>query len=210
MSSPYRFFGRERATVELEGSFRPEHLSVPPPLDLELDAEGRARVRLFAFHVDGLRIAGIPLVRSSYAELLWRVAVRTDQRPAWWVAACDLGARAPRWLAGRFVRYPVRAQEVAVGLDGVRSSGGAGTLGIALGADGRDGAAPEVRTLLSGPGAEWEVPWGDDGVPGRLVTATVDEDSLAAATLGSPVTWTTTALVRAGREHRCGVARARL
>lgn len=76
-----RFSGTERATIELDGWFLPGALAVPRAAELELDAEGRGRVSLFAFHVDDLQIAGVPLLRASYAELLWRIAVRVDDRP---------------------------------------------------------------------------------------------------------------------------------
>jgi hypothetical protein len=201
----YRFTGRERATVELDGAFRPGGLVVPQRLSLELDRDGRARVRLFAFAVEGLRIAGVPLVRASYSELLWRVAVRAGDTPAWWVVACDLGARAPRWVASRYVRYPVRARDVEVEADRVRCDG----LAIALGPAGREEIAPESRPVLVGAQAEYEVPWGDDGPPAHPAMATIEADTLADETLGAPVTWAPAAFVRASREHRCGVAKPR-
>jgi hypothetical protein len=202
----YRFYGSERVTIELDGWFAPGGLAVPRRLGLDLDDQGRGRVRLFAFHVADLRITGVPLVRSSYAELLWRVAVRARGRAAWWVAACDLGARGPRLLAARYVRYPVRAQQVEVTGDRVQSSGAAGTLALAVAPAGREELVPEVRPLVVGAGAQWQVPWGDDAAPGRTAAITVGTDSLSAATLGGPVTWARSALLRVNREHRCGVA----
>jgi hypothetical protein len=200
--SEFRFYGRERATIELDGTFRPGGLAIPPRLALELDGDGRARVRLFAFAVEKLRIARVPLVHASYAELLWRVAVTAGATPAWWVVACDLGPRAARWLAGRYVRYPVRARRVDVELDHIRTDG----LALAFGAPGGEQAAIETRPLLVGAHAEYEVPWGDDGPPARPAVARVELDTLAAETLAAPVTWAGVAFVRAGREHRCGVA----
>jgi len=207
--SDYRFTGRETATIELDGTFRPGGLAVPRQLELELDDEGRARVRLFAFHVEGLRIARVPLVRASYAEVVWRVAVRAGAKLAWWVPACDLGARAPRWLAARYIHYPVRAGTVEVTPDHVRVRAEAGVLSIALGPAGTEDIAAEARALIVGSAAEWEVPWGDDGAPAHPAVATVEADALADATLGTPVTWAPAAFVRQGREHRCGVARTR-
>jgi hypothetical protein len=204
----FRFHGTERTTIELDGTFHPGRIAIPQRLELELDAEGRARVRLFAFDVDELRITGVPLLRTSYAELLWRIAVRAGDTPAWWVIACDLGERVPRALARRYVRYPVRAQRVLVNRDRLRSDGESGTLSVAFGAPGSEEVAPEPRSLLVGERAEWEVPWGDEGTA-RLALATVESDSIADATLGAPVTWAAAALVRSGRQHRCGVARPR-
>lgn len=207
----FRFVGRERATIELDGSFDPAALAVPPCLALELDGAGRARVRLFAFHVVGLRVVGLPFVRASYAELLWRVAVRADREraPAWWVVACDLGARGPRLAAARYVRYPVRDQAVEVEAARVVSSGAAGRLAIALGPPGAPGLAHEPRAVVVGARAEYEVPWGDDGAAAKPAPATIEADSLAVATLGAPVAWAATAAIRVDREHRCGVARQR-
>jgi hypothetical protein len=205
----YRFTGRERATIELDGTFLPGRLAVPRQLALELDAEGRARLRLFAFHVDDLRIARVPLVRASYAEVVWRIAVRAGETAAWWVPACDLGARAPRLLASRYIHYPTRAGTIEVELDHVRVAGEAGSLAIALGPAGSEDVTQESRTLLVGPAAEWEVPWGDDGPAAHPAVAAVSADSLAEATVGGPVSWAGVAFVRQGREHRCGVARLR-
>jgi hypothetical protein len=199
------FRGYERATIELDGWFRPGGLAVPRRLALELDADGRARVRLFAFHVEGLRISGVPLLRASYGELLWRIAVRAGETPAWWVAACDLGAWSARLLAARYVRYPVRKMTVEVAADRVRADG----LEISLGPRGSEDVAPESRILLVGNEAEWEVPWTDDGPPARPAVATVAADALAETTLGAPLTWAPAALVRVNREHRCGTARER-
>ena len=205
----FRFTGRERATVELDGWFRPGGIAIPRQLELELDPDGRGRVRLFAFQVDDLRIARVPLVRASYAELVWRIAVRAAGAASWWVPACDLGARAPRWLAARYVRYPTRAMNVVVAIDRVRCHGDAGTLAIHLGPAGTEDVAPETRALLVGSAAEWEIPWGDGGPAAHPAVATIEADSLAEHTLGTPVTWAPAALVRTGREHRCGVARPR-
>lgn len=199
------FSGRERATVELDGTFLPGGIAVPRRLELELDAGGRARVRLFAFHVDDLRIARVPVFRTSYAEILWRVAVRAGGAPAWWVVACDLGAWTARLAAARYVRYPVRRGKVVVALDRVRASG----LAISLGPAGSEQVAPEVRPLLVGDDAQWEVPWTDDGPAARPAVATVEDDSLAEQTLRAPVTWAPAAMVRVNREHRCGAAHSR-
>jgi len=103
----YRFSGRERVTIEIDGLFDPGTLEIPEQLELELH-EGRARVSLFAFFVEKLAIAGVPFVRPSYPEVLWRIAVRDRGEPAWWVACCDLAALGPRMAARRWVRYPTR------------------------------------------------------------------------------------------------------
>ncbi len=204
--SELRFSGHERATVELDGWFRPGGLAVPRRLALELDGDGRARVRLFAFHVDDLKIARLPLFRASYAEILWRVAVRAGDVAAWWVVACDLGAWTARLAAARYVRYPVRRMAVEVTLDRVRAADG---LAIALGPAGSEQVPPEVRPVLVGADAEWEVPWADAGPPARPAVATVEADALAEQTLGAPVTWAPAAFVRVNREHRCGAAHSR-
>jgi len=203
----YLFVGRERATVELDGTFLPGGLAVPRQLELELDADGRARLRLFAFHVDDLRIVHVPLVRASYAEVLWRVAVRTAGQAAWWVPACDLGARVPRLLAARLIHYPTRAGTVEVTRDAVRITCSAGSLDIALGPAGGEQIAVEPRALVVGPAAEWEVPWGDEGPAAHPAVATIAADSLAQATVGAQITWAPVAFVREGRQHQCGVAR---
>ncbi len=214
--SEYRFRGREHLTVELEGAFDPAGLAVPAGVELE-PAEGPARVRLFAFFVEGIRIAGVPLLRASYAEVLWRVSVRADGEPAWWAICCDLGARGPRFAARRWVRYPVRAADVEVGEERVRVTAPEGELSIAVGPQGAvepgepgESAAVEPRRLITGLDAEWAVPWGDDGRGDAQVAAVcVERDTLSRITVGAEVRWAPTAVVRRGREHRCGTARRR-
>lgn len=231
--SEYRFRGRERVTIELEGTFDPAGLAVPAGVALD-PPEGPARVRLFAFFVEGLRIAGVPLVRASYAEVLWRVAVRAgidepagedaraDGAPAWWAICCDLGARGPRVAARRWVRYPVRAADVEVAAQRVRVAAPGGELSIAIGPPGgppaeraEERAEIEPRRLITGLDAAWAVPWGDDGDDGdggqaQAAPARVERDTLSEVTLGAAVRWSPTAVVRRGREHRCGTARRRL
>jgi hypothetical protein len=204
-----RFSGTERATIELDGWFMPGAVAVPRAAELELDAAGRGRVSLFAFHVDDLQIAGLPILRASYAELLWRIAVRVDDRPVWWIAACDLGSRRARYLAEREIHYPVRSANVAVDLDQVRSEATGGDLAISLGPQARERLSPERRAVVTGPRAEWEVPWGDDGSGAHVAAANIAADTLSARTLGMSVTWAPVCLVRSGRLHRCGSARRR-
>ncbi|HSD90740.1 MAG TPA: hypothetical protein VLB44_24615, partial [Kofleriaceae bacterium] len=148
--SAYRFHGRERTTIELDGHFEATRLRIPPSLTLDRDETGRARVQLFCFAVDDLRITGVPLVRASYAEVLWRVAVRLGDERAWWVIACDLEALGPRLLASRYVRYPVRRARVAVTADEVRSVTGDGELAIALHGASTSERPAEQRVLLVG------------------------------------------------------------
>jgi hypothetical protein len=219
----YRFRGRERVTIEFDGVFDPAGLAVPAGVSLE-PPDGPARVRLFAFFVEGIRIAGVPLLRASYAEVLWRVAVRAEGEPAWWALCCDLGAFGPRIAARRWVRYPVRAAEVEVVEDRVRVVAPAGELAIAIGRPGEPGepagpggpaaggaAGVEPRRLITGLDAAWAVPWGDDGGGGaRAAPARVERDTLSRVTVGAEVRWAPTAVVRRGREHRCGTARRRL
>jgi hypothetical protein len=203
-----RFFGTERATIELDGYFHPSGLAIPRTVELELDEDGRARVSLFAFDVADLRIAGLPLVRASYAELLWRIAVRTAGRLAWWVVACDLASRRARYMAEHEIRYPVRRSEVEVELDAIRCVSARGDLVISVGQLCQH-ASPERRGVFTGPRAEWEVPWSDDGSAGRIAPARVEADSLGPATVGMSVTWAPVALVRTGRLHGCGTSRPR-
>lgn len=207
----YRFAGRERITIELDGWFDPAALALPAGLVPELEG-GRARVSLFAFHVDALRVIGVPLVRASYAEVLWRIAVRRGDTPAWWVAACDLDARArlAAWAARRWVRYPVRRCAVAVtetGATGAIALGGpAGAFACTVG-PGEASAGIEARELLTGqPGALSRVPWGDDRRGASRAPVRHLTDTLGAATLGRAVAWANTAIVRRGRAHRCGAA----
>ena len=203
-----RFFGTERATIELDGYFPPRALAIPRTAELELDDDGRARVSLFAFHVAELRVVGLPLVRASYAEILWRVAVRTAGRLGWWVAACDLSSRRARYVAEHEMHYPVRRSEVDVDVAAVRCVSHPGDLVISLGPL-SEHASPERRGMFTGPRAEWEVPWSDDGSAGRVAPARVEVDSLSAATVGMSVTWAPVALVRTGRLHGCGTSRPR-
>jgi hypothetical protein len=221
----HRFRGRERVTIELDGAFDPAGLAVPAGVSLD-PPDGPARVRLFAFDVEGLRITGVPLLRASYAEVLWRVAVciRADGAPAWWALRCDLGALGPRVAARRWVRYPVRAADVEVTEDRVRVAAAEGELSIALAPDELagpghpSGATPalEPRRLITGLDAAWEVPWADDGGAGndgggaQIVRARVERDALSKPTVGAEVRWSANALVRRGREHRCGAATRRL
>jgi hypothetical protein len=208
----YRFHGRERVTLELDGRFDPAKLAFPPGLELELH-DNLARVRLFAFDADGLRITGVPLVRASYAEVLWRIAVRDRGEPAWWVACCDLAAFAPRVAARRWVRYPTRdAKCVVVTGDRIEIAASLGTrplatLELAFAAP-TEATTPtgEPRRLLVGPNAEWEVPWGDEHAPASEVAVTGVEDRVSRATVGADVAWAPVAALRRGREHRCGTA----
>jgi hypothetical protein len=206
-----RFSGTERATIELDGYFHPRALVIPRTAELELDDDGRARVSLFGFHVDDMRIDSprVPLIRASYAELLWRVAVRTAGRLAWWVIACDLSSRRARYLAERELHYPVRKCEVGVEIQAMRCISPAGDLVVSLGQLASDRASPERRGVFTGARAEWEVPWSDDGSAGRLAAARVEADSLSGTTLGMSVTWAPVALVRTGRLHGCGSSRLR-
>jgi len=202
-----RFAGTERATIELDGWFAPDALAVPHAATLELDADGRARVSLFAFHVDDLAIVALPVLRASYAELLWRVAVRIAGQPAWWIASCDLGSRRARWLAEHAIHYPVRRARVAVDADEIRADVGPRTLAISVGASIGEKRSPERRRVVTGPRADWEVPWGDDGSGALLAPVSVEADSLSQATLGMSVAWAPVCLVRIGRLHRCGSSR---
>jgi hypothetical protein len=206
----YRFHGIEDVTIELAGSFDPARLEVPSCIELERDAGGRARVSLFAFAVRRIRITGVPLIRASYPELLWRIAVRDGGAPAWWALACDLGARGPRIAARRWVRYPVRAQMVAVTAERISATGPAGDLAIRLG-PAAETTAIDVRPLITGRDASWLVPWGDDAGEVQVSPAVVDveRDSLGEATVGSAIAWEHAACIRRGRRHRCGVARRR-
>ena len=217
----YRFRGRERVTIELDGAFDPAGLAVPAGVALD-PMEGPARVRLFAFFVEGIRIRGVPLFRASYAEVLWRVAVRADGAPAgegaraaidpaWWAICCDLGARGPRLAARRWVRYPVRAAAVEVVEARVRVVAPEGELSIAIGPPDETAAAAaiEPRGLITGLDAGWSVPWGEDGGTAQAAPARVEVDTLSRLTVGAKVRWATTARVRRGREHRCGTARRR-
>lgn len=174
-------------------------------MTLDVDEHGRARVCLFAFDVEDLRITGVPLVRSSYAELLWRIAVRAGGEPAWWVIACDLGPALPRMLAARLVRYPVRAQHVVLAREQLSATGAAGGLAISLGAATGATRAVESRPLLVGDRAQWDVPWGDGGDASEIAV-TIASDTLSVPTLGTAIAWSRVAWLRTGREHRCGVA----
>jgi hypothetical protein len=203
----YRFHGTESITIELEGTFDPGALVLPPGLEHDGDA-GRGRVSLFAFHVEKLRAAGLPLVSFTYPELLWRIAVRRGDERAWWAIACDLHARGPRWAARRYVRYEVRANVVEVAEHRIRSRGPSGELAIGIDNKVEPATLTEPRVLLTGRDAGWRVPWGDGGGTTAPLAhrVAVETDTLSAATLGTAVMWANRATVRRGREHRCGVA----
>jgi len=190
-----KFSGTERVTIELEGTFVPSR-QLPVEYDL---VDGRARVSLFAFHVDQLHIVGIPFVRSSYAEVLWRIAVRHRGEAAWWVTACDLAARGPAIAAKRWVRYPVRMTTVEVAETRVTSGG----LDFELGAP-DEPQAVEQRALLTGD--LFRVPWGDYASNAHRVTVSRLTDRIGAETVGGDVSWSTSAILRKNREHRCGSA----
>src|SRR6185503_7290508 len=157
--------------------------------------DGRAQLRLFAFDVEDLRMDGVPVVRASYAELLWRIAVVHAGHPAWWVLACDLGPAIPRIAAGRLVRYPVRPNHVELVRDRLRVTSTAGELELAIGSPTDETAPVEARRVLVG-----------DGGDASTVAISIVHDQLATATIGAPVTWSTTGWQRTGREHRCGIA----
>jgi hypothetical protein len=143
---------------------------------------------------------------------LWRIAVRRgggdEHERAWWVIACDLHARGPRWAARRYVRYDVRPNRVEVAEHRISSRGPSGDLSIGIDNKVQPGTPTERRVLRVGRDAGWQVPWGDDD--GKTVPLShrvaVETDTLSAATIGAPVMWAERALVRRCREHRCGVA----
>lgn len=197
----YRFTGTERVTIELAGTFDAAKVALPPGL-----AHAGGRISLFAFHVEHLRIAGVPLVSWSYPEVLWRIAVTHHGTPCWWAIACDLEARGPAWAARRYVRYQVRRQPVGVDETRIASRGQAGELAIQV--SNKVGAPLEVehRELRTGRDAGWVVPWGEDLTSPLVHPVKIERDSLAEPTLGSPVEWADRAVVRRGRAHRCGVA----
>lgn len=201
--APYQFRGIERATIELEGTFDATQ-SFSGPLDLEIDEDDRARVSIFAFQVDDLKIAGVPLVRASYSQLLWRIAIRDQGEPAWWVMACDLEPLGPRLIAERTIRYRVRRNAVDVTVTSIHAPGFVVELDAATSTR---RVEADQRPLVVREG--WQVPWGDDPVQAAVAPATVLEDALAFETLGTRVQWAKTALVRTGREHRCGIATLR-
>jgi hypothetical protein len=196
--SVYRFEGRERITIELDGFFEPT-FALPDRLELDL-VDRRARVSLFAFHVDDLRVLGLPLVRASYGELLWRIAARQGDTRVWWVLSCDLDALGPAWAARRWVRYPVRKMRVDITDRGVSADG----LVFDVGPD-RDPALVEQRQLVTGEILH-HVPWGDDTSGAHLAEVRGMVDTISRTTVGSDVEWAGTARVRRGRLHRCGVA----
>ncbi len=59
--SDFRFSGTERVTIELAGTFDPARVALPAGL-----AHDGGRISLFAFHVEQLRIAVVPLLSWSY------------------------------------------------------------------------------------------------------------------------------------------------
>jgi hypothetical protein len=197
----YQFRGIERATIEVEGTFDATQ-SFNTQLDLEIDENDRARVSVFAFHVDDLKITGVPVVRASYGELLWRIAIRHRGEPAWLVVACDLEPLGARLIAERTIRYPVRRNAVDVTVQRIQAPG------FVVDLEAATSAQPlEHRRLMVRDG--WEVPWGDDDATAAVAPATVLDDTLAFETLGTRVKWSPTALVRTNREHRCGIATLR-
>ncbi len=196
-----RFTGTERVTIELGGTCDPSRVALPAGL-----AHDGGRVSLFAFHVERLRIAGIPWMSWSYPEVLWRIAVTRDGAPCWWAIACDLEARGPAWAARRYVRYEVRRHHVAVDETRVISRGRAGELALEIS---NKVAAPlelERRELRTGRDAGWVVPWGDDRGPSLVHPVKIVRDSLSEPSFGAPVRWVDRAVLRRGRAHRCGVA----
>ena len=195
-------------TIELDGAFDAAVLALPA--GFAHDGVGdRGRVSLFAFHVEKIRTRGLPLLSFTYPELLWRIAVRRGDERAWWVIACDLHARGPRWAARRYVRYDVRPNRVEVAEHRIASRGPAGDLSIGVDNKVEPGAMIERRPLRVGADASWQVPWGDDdGTTSPLRhRIAVETDTLSAVTVGAEVKWDSHAVVRRGREHRCGVAR---
>jgi hypothetical protein len=199
-NTQYQFHGIERATIELEGTFDATQ-SFSAPVDLEIDEDDRARVSVLAFQVDDLKITGVPLVRASYAQLLWRIGIRHHGKPAWWVIACDLEPLGARLIVERTMRYPVRRNPVEVTVSSINAPGFVVDLAAATSARRLEA---DHRILVARDG--WQVAWGDDAATAAVAPATVLDDMLAFETIGTRVQWSPTALVRTGREHRCGTA----
>jgi hypothetical protein len=204
--------GTEVWTVELSGSVpRSAVESAASGFELVEMADG-VEVGLLAFGMRGLRLDAMPLMGFDYAEALWRIGIRVNDKPAWLAHTCDLDRPMVRAFGRRFIRYPARAAQIEGQWDEqdwrlqVRATE---ALSARLQASGcTPEPTPPRPVFVRDAGRSFTVPWAEDPAPYRQsATLTEIEDDLAAATLGGPVQWTKSALVHRGRTHHCGFAR---
>lgn len=204
--------GVEAVTVELDGRLELARAKsiVGPGLELEA-VDGAALVNLFAFQMEGMSVRGVPGPRLDYGELLWRVAVRHSDQPAWLCLACDIDTMIVRALGALLVRYPTREARIDVGerrLEGVDPEQGRFVLQL----ERREGAVvdgPERAMLVRSRGALYRIPWGSGVAPERWnADVRVEHASLARKTFEGDVAWSAVARVMRARPHECGVARA--
>jgi len=204
--------GTETLTVELDGRIDLARAKAIVGAGLELDpVDGAALVNLFAFRMEGMSVRGVPGPRLDYAELLWRVAVRHGDTPAWLCVACDIDAMIVRALGAWLVRYPVREARIDVDerrLEGVDPEEGRMVLQL----DRRDGTVADVPAramMVRSRGALFRIPWGTGVAPERwCADVRVEHASLARKTFDGQVAWSAVARVMRGRPHECGIARA--
>jgi len=205
--------GTEAVTVELDGRLdlaRAKSI-VGPGLDPEV-VDGAALANLFAFRMEGMSVLGVPGPKLDYGELLWRVAVRHGETPAWLCVACDIDAMIVRALGALLVRYPTREARIDVGerrLEGVDPDEGR----LVLQLDRREGAvlldAPGRAMLVRSRGALFRIPWGTDAAAEQWsARVRVEHASLARKTFDADIAWSAVARVMRARPHECGIARS--
>lgn len=203
--------GTEALTVELDGRLdlaRAKSL-VGPGLEPE-PVDGAALVNLFAFQMEGMSVRGVPGPRLDYGELLWRIAVRHSDQPAWLCIACDIDTMIVRALGAVLVRYPVREARIDVGerrLAGVDPEDDR----LVLQLERRESAVADVASramLVRSRGALYRIPWGAGVAPERWnADVRVEHASLARKTFDADVAWSSVARLMRARPHECGIAR---
>ena len=176
------------------------------PLDPVVDSNGRASASLIIFQMRGLRLWGLPGV--DYFEALWRVKVKFQNAPAWLAVACDIDKPLPRAAAGRLVRYPTRAAEIACVESGesLSASVGAG-FEAQLTQTGSLASAPALPLVVAIGRQIFTVPFGSKTGRGLVkCDVALTRDALWKKTFG-PSARISSALLQWDRPHECGLAK---
>jgi hypothetical protein len=201
--------GTEVHTLELGLSIDPDRArSLAGELEPDL-AGGHGRGDVLFFAMRRLGVTGVPLVRFSYGEALFRLSVTWQGQPAWLALACDLDRKMIQVLGRWLVRYPVRPAsfELDAAHFAVRAADGA----LVVDTEAQDEspeALPPRPLLVRVDSALYRIPWREDPAPWRRTARCMPgDDALAQATFGGAVTFDATGTLHRGRVHRCGIAR---
>jgi len=206
-----RFVGTELDTVELLGEIdRAAPIVAPIAAAGVVELAPRVELSVVFLLMRGLRSRRIGWPRFDYGEVLWRVGARRGDESVWVAARCDLDSALVRVMARRWMRYDTRASRITIAeVDpdrrrlAIEAAEGAVAITVTAGAP---APAPPSRPLLVDAGRSG-LPWHERAVGAtRAGAIEIDDGGLLGALLG-PDARLDRAIVYAGRDHACGVAR---